>query len=141
MGRQGAGRGDLVVLLEVQDDPRFVRDGPDLIYELPITYTQAALGAEIDVPSIEGVARVTIPAGIQSGERLSLKELGLPDLNGTVRGDQIINICVWTPHDLTPEQEDALRQLASVESPAPKIVKRGTRKGFWSRVKEVFTGG
>tara|TARA_B100000700_G_scaffold305084_1_gene378490 strand:- start:129 stop:1289 length:1161 start_codon:yes stop_codon:yes gene_type:complete len=141
MGHQGAGRGDLVVLLEVQDDPRFVRDGPDLIYELPITYTQAALGTEIDVPSIEGIARVTIPAGIQSGERLSLKELGLPDLNGTVRGDQIINICVWTPHDLTPEQEDALRQLASVESPAPKIVKRGTRKGFWSRVKEVFTGG
>lgn len=140
IGSQGGGRGDLVVLLEVQDDPRFVRDGPDLIYELPITYTQAALGAEIEVPSIDGKARVTIPAGIQSGERLGLKELGLPELNGTVRGDQIVKICVWTPHDLTPEQEEALRQLAGVESPAPKTVRRGTRKGFWSRVKEAFAG-
>lgn len=141
IGPRGGVRGDLVVLLEVQDDPRFVRDGPHLIHELPITFTQAALGAEVEVPTIDGTARVTIPAGIQSGERLSLKELGLPELNGTVRGDQIIKVRVWTPHDLTSEQEDLLRQLAEIESQAPESVRRRTHKGFWSRVKEAFTGG
>lgn len=141
VGARGGVRGDLVVLLEVQDDARFVRDGSDLVHELPITFTQAALGAEVEVPTIDGSARVTIPAGIQSGERLSLKELGLPELNGTVRGDQVIKIRVWTPHELTSEQEELLRSLADIESPAPESIRRRTHKGFWSRVKEAFTGG
>lgn len=141
VGARGGIRGDLVVLLEVQDDPRFVRDGSDLVHELPITFSQAALGAEVEVPTIDGTARVTVPAGIQSGERLSLKELGLPELNGTVRGDQVIKIRVWTPHELTSEQEEVLRRLAEIESPAPESVRRRTHKGFWSRVKEAFTGG
>ena len=141
IGPRGGVRGDLVVLLEVQDDPRFVRDGPHLVHELPITFTQAALGAEIDVPTIDGTARVTIPAGIQSDERLNLKGLGLPELNGTVRGDQVIRIRVWTPHDLSEEQEGLLRRLSEIESPAPESVRRRTHKGFWSRVKEAFTGG
>lgn len=141
VGARGGVRGDLVVLLEVQDDARFVRDGSDLVHELPITFTQAALGAEVEVPTIDGSALVTIPAGIQSGERLSLKELGLPELNGTVRGDQVIKIRVWTPHELTSEQEELLRSLADIESPAPESIRRRTHKGFWSRVKEAFTGG
>ena len=141
VGARGGVRGDLVVLLEVQDDARFVRDGSDLVHELPITFTQAALGAEVEVPTIDGSVRVTIPAGIQSGVRLSLKELGLPELNGTVRGDQVIKIRVWTPHELTSEQEELLRSLADIESPAPESIRRRTHKGFWSRVKEAFTGG
>ena len=67
--------------------------------------------------------------------------LGLPELNGTVRGNQVIKIRVWTPHDLTSEQEDLLRQLAEVESPAPAKIDRQSHKGFWSKVKEAFTGG
>ena len=130
-----------MVLLEVRDDPRFTRDGSSLVHELPITFSQAALGAEVEVPTIDGSARVTIPPGIQSGERLSLRGLGLPELNGTVRGDQVIKIRVWTPHDLTGEQEELLRRLADVESPAPETVRRRNHKGFWSRVKEAFTGG
>lgn len=141
IGPRGGVRGDLVVLLEVRDDPRFTRDGSSLVHELPITFSQAALGAEVEVPTIDGSARVTIPPGIQSGERLSLKGLGLPELNGTVRGDQVIKIRVWTPHDLTGEQEELLRRLADVESPAPETVRRRNHKGFWSRVKEAFTGG
>lgn len=141
IGPRGGVRGDLVVLLEVQDDPRFRRDGSDLVHELPITFAQAALGTEIDVPTIDGTARVTIPSGIQSGERLSLKGLGLPELNGTARGDQIVKVRVWTPHELTDEQEELFRKLADVEGPAPDSVRRRTHKGFWSRVKEAFTGG
>jgi molecular chaperone DnaJ len=141
VGPRGGPRGDLIVLLEVQEDERFVRDGSDLIHELPVTFGQAALGAEVDVPTIDGAARVTVPSGIQSGDLLRLRGLGLPELNGAVRGDQIVRVVVWTPDDLSTEQEEALRRLREVESPAPDKIRRGSQKGFWSRVKEAFTGG
>jgi molecular chaperone DnaJ len=141
VGPRGGPRGDLVVLLEVQEDPRFVRDGSDLVHERPITFAQAALGAEVEVPTVDGSARVTIPAGVQSGEMLRLKGLGLPDLNGHGQGDELIRVVVWTPDELTPEQEEALRHLLEIESPPPATVRRRTQKGFWSRVKEAFTGG
>jgi molecular chaperone DnaJ len=141
IGPRGGPRGDLVVLLEVQEDERFVREGSDLVHELPVTYTQAALGDDVDVPTVDGTARVTVPAGIQSGELLRLKGLGLPDLNGRGRGDELIRVVVWTPEELTPEQEEVLQALREVESPAPEKIGRRSRKGFWSRVKEAFTGG
>ena len=145
-GRGSAGprsgpRGDLVVLLEIQEDPRFTRDGADLVHELPITFGQAALGDEVQVPTIDGVAKVTIPAGIQSGETLRLKGLGLPELNGTIRGDQVLHVLVWTPDELSSEQERLLRRLREIESAPPEKVRRGAHKGFWSRVKEALTGG
>lgn len=141
VGPRGGPRGDLVVLLEVQEDPRFVRDGSDLVHERPITFSQAALGAEVEVPTVDGSARVTIPAGVQSGEMLRLKGLGLPDLNGHTQGDELIRVIVWTPDELSEEQEEAIRRLMEIETPAPETVRRRTQKGFWSRVKEAFTGG
>jgi molecular chaperone DnaJ len=140
-GPRGGPRGDLVVLLEILEDPRFVREGSDLVHELPITFGQAALGAEVDVPTIEGTARVTVPAGFQSGEVLRLRGLGLPELNGTVRGDQLVRVQVWTPDELTPEQEALVKKLREIESPPPAQIRLRTEKGFWSRVKEAFTGG
>jgi molecular chaperone DnaJ len=128
-------------LLEVQDDERFVRDGPDLLYELPVTFTQAALGAEVEVPTIEGMARIKVPAGIQSGELLRLRGLGLPELNGTVRGDQLVRVLAWTPDELSSDQERLLKELRDVESPAPSKISKRAHKGFWSKVKEAFTGG
>jgi molecular chaperone DnaJ len=138
-GPRGGPRGDLVVLLEVQDDPRFVRDGSDLVHELPVTFSQAALGAELEVPTLEGAAKVQIPSGIQSGEVLRLKGLGLPELNGGDRGDQLLKVFVWTPDELTPEQERLFKRLREIESPAPSRIERGSRKGFWSRVKEALS--
>ncbi|HIB08407.1 MAG TPA: molecular chaperone DnaJ, partial [Gemmatimonadetes bacterium] len=141
VGPRGGPRGDLEVLLEIQDDPRFSRNGSDLFHELPITFSQAALGDEVRVPTIEGTARVTIPAGIQSGDHLNLRGLGLPELSGHVRGDQVVRVVVWTPDDLTDQQEQALETLRGVEAPAPEHIRRRSHKGFWSRVKEAFTGG
>lgn len=141
VGPRGGPRGDLVVLLEVEDDPRFVRDGSDLVYELPITFAQAALGTEVDVPTIDGTARVTVPAAIQSGELLKLRGLGLPELNGTVRGDQLVRVLVWTPDELSSEQTELFKRLLEVETSPPDKIRRGAHKGFWSKVKEAFTGG
>src|SRR5690606_24464480 len=138
-GPRGGPRGDLIVMLDVADDPRFVRDGSQLLYELPITVGQAVLGDEIEGPTVAGAARVRVPAGTQSGELLRLREQGLPELGGGRRGDQVVRVTVWVRERLTGEQERLYRSIRRVEDPAPERI--GDRKGFWSRVKEAFGGG
>jgi len=138
-GPRGGPRGDIIVLLEVQDDPRFKRDGENLLYELPITFAQAALGDQVEVPTVEGAVRLTIPAGIQTGEVLRVRGQGLPGLHGRGRGDQLVRVRVWTPQNLTKEQEDALRGLRELEEAPPEHAGEGEEKGFWSKVKEAFS--
>ena len=140
-GPRGGPRGDLIVLLEVEEDPRFVREGNQLLYELPVTVGQAGLGDEVEVPTVDGTARLKVPAGTQSGELLRLRGHGLPDLGTTRRGDQVVRVVVWVPDRLTAEQERIYRQLRAVEDPAPERVADADRKGFWSRVKEAFRAG
>jgi molecular chaperone DnaJ len=138
-GGRGGVRGDVIVVLEVEEDPRFTREGPDLIHDLPITFSQAALGAEVDVPTISGSARLKIPAGIQSGRLLRMRGKGLPQLQGGGRGDMIVRVLVWTPTQLTAQQESILRELGQVETPAPRAGE-GEDRGFWSKVKEALGG-
>jgi molecular chaperone DnaJ len=141
-GPKGGPPGDIMVLLEVEDDPRFVRHEDDLVTELPITFAQAALGDEVEVDTVSGKARVTIPAGTQSGEALRLRGQGVPRLTGDGRGDLLVRIRVWTPTHLSSEQEELLLRLKEVEDAAPERVdEAGERKGFWSRVKEAFSAG
>ena len=140
VGPRGGPRGDVVVLLEVEDDPRFTRKGSDLIYELPVTYTQAALGDEVEVPTVGGTARLDIPAGIQSGQFVRLRGEGLPELEGRGRGDQLVRVVVWTPEKLDDEERELLRELRKVEQDAPEEIDRKNRRGFWSKVKEAFAG-
>ncbi len=139
MGPRGGPRGDVLVLIEVEEDPRFERDGPHLRYELPITFSQAALGGEVEVPTVEGTVRLTIPGGIQSGEVLRIRGQGLPELHGRGKGDQLVHIAVWTPERLTEEQEEALRVLRDTEDAPPERPDGGSGRSIWSRVKEAFT--
>ncbi|UCC26113.1 MAG: molecular chaperone DnaJ [Gemmatimonadales bacterium] len=140
-GPKGGPHGDLVVLLDVQEDDRFLRDGANLLYELPITFSQAALGDEVEVPTVEGTARVSIPGGVQSGVVLRLRGQGLPELHGDgKRGDLLVRVVVYTPQRMSPELKEQFRQLRELEEPAPEKLEDG-RKGFWSRVKEAFTAG
>ena len=138
-GGRGGMRGDVLVVLEVEEDPRFTREGADLIYDLPITFSQAALGAELEVPTVTGSARVKIPAGIQSGRLLRMRGKGLPQLQGTGRGDMIVRVLVWTPQQLTAEQESQLRRLAQTEA-APPRPEESEGRGFWSKVREALGG-
>ena len=139
-GTRGGPRGDILVVMDVEEDPRFMRDGNDLVYELPITFTQAALGAEIDVPTVAETARVRIPAGTQSGKLIRLRGKGLPQLQGAGHGDLIVRVVVWTPTSLTAEQEALLKKLAKIETKAPEQVDADEGRGFWSRVREAFGG-
>lgn len=138
-GPRGGSRGDIIVLLEVKEDPRFQRDGENLLHELAITFSQAALGDDVEVPTVEGAVRMTIPAGIQTGEILRLRGMGLPGLHGRGRGDQLVRVRVWTPEHLSKEQERVLRELREVESPPPSGAESGEAKGFWAKFKEVFS--
>ena len=139
VGSQNGPRGDIAVLLEVKEDERFIRDGEDLYFELPITFSQATLGAEVEIPTILESMRLTIPAGTQSGEMIRLKGEGLPQLQGPGQGDQLVRIVVWTPDQLTKEQEEIFEALRLVEEAAPEHLSREDGRSIWSRVKEVFS--
>ena len=136
---RGGGRGDIMVVLEVEEDSRFVRDGTDLIYELGVTFSQATLGMELEVPTVTGEAKVRLAPGTQSGQVLRLRGKGLPQLRGGGHGDLLVRVTVWTPTHLTAEQERLFRQLAEIESEIP-TAKEGEERGFWSRVKEALGG-
>ena len=139
VGPRGGPRGDIVVLLEVAEDERFTRDGDDLVIEVPLTFSQAALGTRLEVPTVEeGTTRVEVPPGVQSGEVIRVKGEGLPELNGRRHGDLLVRLAVWVPERLTPEQERIIRKLREVEDSAPKRIDPGARRGFWSRVREAL---
>ena len=136
-GPRGGPRGDITVLLSVEDHPEFKREGSDLIYELPVTFSQAALGDRVEVPTVAGNAPLSIPAGIQSGELLRMRGFGLPELNGGTTGDQLVRVLVWTPENLDRRQREILERLREVEDPVPEDAGR-RKRGFWARVKEAF---
>ncbi len=137
-GPRGGPRGDILVLVEVESDRRFERVGDDIVYNLAITMSQAALGAEIEVPTVlDGAARLTVPAGIQSGQALRLRGQGLPRLRRSGRGDQIVRVLVWTPTSLGKEEKELLERLREVETPPPEA--DTGEPGFWERVKRAFT--
>ena len=115
-GEAGAGgaSGDLFVVLRVQDHPFFVRDGADVVCDVPVSFAQAALGTEIDVPTLQGTTKLKIPAGTQSGQLFKLKGKGVPDLNGYGRGDEIVRLLVETPRKLSPQQRTLLEEFARI---------------------------
>jgi molecular chaperone DnaJ len=104
--------GDLYVVLHVREHPLFVRDGTQVVCEVPISFAQAALGVDLEVPTLEGTARVKVPAGTQSGHVFRLKGRGIPDINGYGRGDEIVRILVETPRKLSARQRELLEEFA-----------------------------
>jgi molecular chaperone DnaJ len=132
---QGQGvRGDLHVVVRVREHEIFQRDGDDLILELPISFTQAALGADIDVPSLDGPARLSIPRGTQYGATFKVRGKGLPNLRSQQRGDLMVRVRIETPRKLTAKQEKLLREFAETED---KSVQPEST-GFWKKVADVL---
>ena len=110
-GKNGGPRGDLVVTMKVRQHPFFQRRGDDLHIEVPLTIWEAALGAEVEVSTIDGPAILPIPPGVQSGERLFLRGKGIPSLAGSGRGDQVISLKIAAPKDLDGKSREILREL------------------------------
>jgi len=136
-GPRGGPRGDVIVIIAVEEDARFLREGADLVYDLTVTFSQAALGKEVEIPTVHGEEKVRVPAGVQSGDVLTLRGKGLPHLGGGGRGDQHIRVHVWTPTELSSEQAELFRKLSEMEGPIPDSDGK-PRQGFWDRVKGAF---
>ncbi len=132
-GPRNGPNGDLLVMLDVKNDDRFERQGNDLVHDLPLSFSQAALGGEFEVPTPHGAERIRVPAGTQTGTVLRLKGKGLPALGQSSVGDLLIRVHVWTPEKLNAEQERLFRQLAVVEGDPPK-----REAGFWSKLREAL---
>ena len=133
-GTNGGPSGDVLVTVSVKKHAIFERDGANVLCEMPITFTQAALGAEIEVPTLDGKVRYSIPEGTQTGTTFRLRGKGIPYVGYKNRGDQYVTVVVETPTKLTKEQKDLLRKLddSMDEDGQPK------RKGFFEKLKEQF---
>jgi len=140
-GRRGGPAGDLIVAIEEEKHPYFTRDGDDIIYKLLISYPEAALGAEVEVPTLNGRALLKIEPGTQPGQVLRMREKGIGHLNSYGRGDQLVQIDVWIPKRLTSREKELLKELASGDNikPSESDKKSHTGKGFFDKVKDVFS--
>lgn len=136
VGPRGGPPGDLIVGIELVEDERFERHGDDLVYDLPISYSQAALGTDMTVPSPTGNVKVRIPSGVPSGSILTVRGRGLPNLGNGRRGDLHVRVQVWTPVQLSAEQDRLFRELAKLEGDPPQGESLGRK--FWHRVREAF---
>ena len=128
--------GDLLILIEEKEDDELQRDGNNVVYDLYLNFTDAALGTSIEVPTIDGKVKIKIDQGTQSGKILRLRGKGIKDINGYGRGDQLIHINVWTPKKLSDEEKSVLEKLR--ESPNFKPQPSKQDKGFFDRMKEFF---
>ena len=122
VGPNNGPKGDLIVVIEEKKHPRFERHGADILYRMFIPYTTAVLGGRVKVPTLNGAVSLTIPAGTESGKIFRLKGQGLPHLNSSLRGDEYIEVKIWTPKKVTAEEKELLRRLEKVSSNPPKNV-------------------
>lgn len=135
-GTRGGMPGNLYVVISVRKHPYFKRHNHDVFLELPINVAQAALGDEVEIPTLDGSENLIIPAGTQTGETLRLRQKGISYLRGEGRGDQLVTVYVVTPKKLTPEQRQMFEELATTLG--EEIIPQG-EKGFFDRLKDVLS--
>ena len=133
-GPRNGERGDVIVVFDVEEDPRFERDGEDLYTEVLVSYPQLVLGADVEVPNVTGPITLRVPAATQSGQVFHLRGRGLPRVNSGGVGDLHVRVQLWTPDVLSGEEKDLIERLATFEKKPP-----ATRdKGFWAKMKEAL---
>lgn len=136
-GPMNGTNGDLIVLIEEEKHEALVRDGQNVLHKLNLNFADAALGISVEVPTINGKAKIKIPEGTQSGKVLRLKGKGLPSVNAYGKGDQLVYISVYTPQELTSDEKKLLEKLRGKTNFQPQEVKND--KGFFDNVKDFFS--
>jgi molecular chaperone DnaJ len=136
-GPRNGPAGDLIVEFDVEEDPRFQRRGSDLVYDLPLSFSQAALGGDVTIPTPFGDETIPVEPGAQSGTVLTLRGKGLPNVSDARRGTMYVRIQVWTPTKLTPELHDLFERLSTIEGEPPKE-EGGLGRKIWEKMKEAF---
>lgn len=128
--------GDLLIVIEEVEDDTLQRDGNNVVFDLYVSFIDAALGAQVEVPTIDGKVKIKLDAGTQSGKMLRLKGKGIKDINGYGKGDQLIHVNVWTPKQLSKEERQTLEGLKESENFKPDP--GNSEKSFFDKMKEFF---
>lgn len=136
-GENGGPAGDLYVVVQIRPHEFYQREGDHIFCEMPITFAQAALGDEIEVPTVHGKVKLKVPAGTQTGKTFRLKDKGAPNVRGYGQGDQHVKIRVITPSNLTERQKELLREFHDISGNQPTDEQHGS---FFQRVKRAFKG-
>ncbi|HSB30272.1 MAG TPA: DnaJ C-terminal domain-containing protein, partial [Candidatus Sulfobium mesophilum] len=132
-GFYGGPKGDLYIVLGVQEHPFFKREGTEIFCEVPVSFPQAALGAEIEVPTLDGTSKIKVPSGTPSGKLFYLKGKGAPRVGGHQRGSQVVRIFIDVPKKLTQRQRELLEEFASINGDE-------VSKSFKEKLKDLFSG-
>ena len=137
IGERNGMPGDLLVVIEEEKHPELIREGLNVLYDLHLSFPDVALGKEVEVPTIGGKAKIKIPAGTHAGKILRLKGKGFSSVNSYEKGDQLININVWTPQHLSSEEKALLEKMNSSNNFTPNASK--SDKSFFDKIREVFS--
>lgn len=136
-GERGGPPGDLIVLIEEEQHPQLQREGLNVAFDLHISFPDAVFGTQCEVPTIDGKARIKIPAGTQSGKVFRLKGKGFPSVNSYERGDQLIHVSLWTPQHVSSEEKNMLDKMQHSENFKPQPGKDS--KSFFDKIRDMFT--
>ena len=136
-GERGGSPGDLIVLIEEEAHPHLTRDGLNVGYDLNISFPDAVFGTQVEVPTIDGRAKIKVPAGTQSGKIFRLKGKGFPHVNSYEKGDQLIQVNIWTPQHVSHEEKDMLEKMNASSNFEPSPEKN--EKSFFDKVREMFS--
>ncbi|HET6514263.1 MAG TPA: molecular chaperone DnaJ [Thermodesulfovibrionales bacterium] len=132
-GTRGGPPGDLYIMIDIRDHPTFVRKGNDVYYEMHITFPQAVLGAEVEVPTLDGATSLKVPPGTHPGKAFHIKGKGIPKLGGHGKGDEIVVVNIEVPKHITPRQRELLEEFAQISHDK-------AAKTFKDKLKDIFTG-
>jgi molecular chaperone DnaJ len=133
---RGGVAGDLLIVIEEEEDAQLKRDGNNVVFDMHLSFIDAALGTSVEIPTIDGKARINVESGTQAGKILRLKGKGIKDLNGYGKGDQLVHINVWTPQQLSSDEKATLESLRHSPNFQPKPGKN--EKGFFDKMKDFF---
>ena len=136
-GERGGMQGDLIILIEEEQHKELQRDGLNVAYDLHISFTDAVFGTQLEVPTIDGRAKIKIPAGTQGGKIFRLKGKGFPAVNSYQKGDQLIHVNVWTPQHLNSEEKAMMEKLSHSQNLKPNPDK--SEKSFLDKMRELFS--
>jgi len=141
-GERGGPAGDLLILIEEEKHPELKRSELDVVYQLHVSFPDAVLGTSVEVPTIDGKAKIKVPAGTQSGKIFRLKSKGFPAFQSYEKGDQLVEVAIWSPQHLTKEEIAMMEQLRSASNFQPGAdagSHKEEEKGFFGKIKDAFT--
>lgn len=141
-GERGGAAGDLLILIEEEKHPDLRRQDLDVIYQLHLSFPEVVLGTQVEVPTIDGKAKIKIPAGTQSGKLFRLKGKGFPAFQSYEKGDQLVEVNAWSPQHLTDEEKNLMEKLKNSPNfqPGPNAKAEREERGFFDKIKDAFGG-